>query len=107
MFGQRAGQRVAGLALRKREQFLRPPARLGNAQRRLAQLERRFAQAEQQRAPMRKQRALRRRDEQTGLHKGRLALSPLVDERSEEHTTEHQSLLRISYAVLCLKKKKP
>src|SRR3546814_7122369 len=28
-------------------------------------------------------------------------------QRSEEHTSELQSLLRISYAVLCLKKKKP
>src|SRR3546814_4761537 len=27
-------------------------------------------------------------------------------ERSEEHTSEIQSLMRISYAVLCLKKKK-
>src|SRR3546814_1641876 len=26
--------------------------------------------------------------------------------RSEEHTSEHQSLMRISYAVFCLKKKK-
>src|SRR3546814_10449295 len=25
--------------------------------------------------------------------------------RSEEHTSEHQSLMRISYAVFCLKKK--
>src|SRR3546814_3171838 len=30
-----------------------------------------------------------------------------VDERSEEHTSELQSLMRISYAVVCLKKKKP
>src|SRR3546814_9698790 len=31
---------------------------------------------------------------------------PLVDEiRSEEHTSELQSLMRISYAVFCLKKK--
>src|SRR3546814_10195400 len=29
-----------------------------------------------------------------------------VDERSEEHTSELQSLMRISYAVFCLKKKK-
>src|SRR3546814_5330000 len=29
------------------------------------------------------------------------------DARSEEHTSELQSLMRISYAVLCLKKKKP
>src|SRR3546814_7061254 len=28
------------------------------------------------------------------------------DRRSEEHTSELQSLLRISYAVFCLKKKK-
>src|SRR3546814_3180078 len=29
-----------------------------------------------------------------------------VGERSEEHTSELQSLMRISYAVFCLKKKK-
>src|SRR3546814_7130542 len=29
-----------------------------------------------------------------------------ADERSEEHTSELQSLMRISYAVFCLKKKK-
>src|SRR3546814_6547153 len=28
-------------------------------------------------------------------------------DRSEEHTSELQSLMRISYAVFCLKKKKP
>src|SRR3546814_2500698 len=31
---------------------------------------------------------------------------PVVDARSEEHTSELQSLMRISYAVFCLKKKK-
>src|SRR3546814_8854234 len=31
----------------------------------------------------------------------------LVAHRSEEHTSELQSLMRISYAVFCLKKKKP
>src|SRR3546814_4595509 len=30
---------------------------------------------------------------------------PMVDLRSEEHTSELQSLMRISYAVFCLKKK--
>src|SRR3546814_10321057 len=30
----------------------------------------------------------------------------LIDVRSEEHTSELQSLMRISYAVFCLKKKK-
>src|SRR3546814_3926909 len=29
-----------------------------------------------------------------------------IDNRSEEHTSELQSLMRISYAVFCLKKKK-
>src|SRR3546814_7114968 len=32
-------------------------------------------------------------------------LMPLSDDRSEEHTSELQSLMRISYAVFCLKKK--
>src|SRR3546814_1573318 len=31
---------------------------------------------------------------------------PLYSLRSEEHTSELQSLMRISYAVFCLKKKK-
>src|SRR3546814_3337533 len=30
---------------------------------------------------------------------------PLLGDRSEEHTSELQSLMRISYAVFCLKKK--
>src|SRR3546814_9404617 len=32
-------------------------------------------------------------------------LFPVVSRRSEEHTSELQSLMRISYAVFCLKKK--
>src|SRR3546814_5288966 len=35
-----------------------------------------------------------------------LAAPALAVERSEEHTSELQSLMRISYAVFCLKKKK-
>src|SRR3546814_2301106 len=35
---------------------------------------------------------------------GRMPVSPIW--RSEEHTSELQSLMRISYAVFCLKKKK-
>src|SRR3546814_4787295 len=37
-----------------------------------------------------------------------LALTPFgqIPTRSEEHTSELQSLMRISYAVFCLKKKK-
>src|SRR3546814_3446255 len=33
-------------------------------------------------------------------------LQRMADERSEEHTSELQSLMRTSYAVFCLKKKK-
>src|SRR3546814_7683361 len=33
------------------------------------------------------------------------SLRPSRSERSEEHTSELQSLMRISYAVFCLKKK--
>src|SRR3546814_2025486 len=33
-------------------------------------------------------------------------LPEMVNPRSEEHTSELQSLMRISYAVFCLKKKK-
>src|SRR3546814_6959435 len=49
----------------------------------------------------------------TTLHEGRCCKTPsparrpkLRRYRSEEHTSELQSLMRISYAVLCLKKKK-
>src|SRR3546814_10348802 len=46
-----------------------------------------------------------RRDD-SALH-GRVELSIDIsdDQRSEEHTSELQSLMRISYAVFCLKKK--
>src|SRR3546814_2774896 len=40
---------------------------------------------------------------------GKVVTLPMTDgtgERSEEHTSELQSLMRISYAVFCLKKKK-
>src|SRR3546814_6766307 len=44
------------------------------------------------------------------VHQSRVAVAIVGDarlfERSEEHTSELQSLMRISYAVFCLKKKK-
>src|SRR3546814_1692868 len=40
-----------------------------------------------------------------GAAAGSLSLNK-VGQRSEEHTSELQSLMRISYAVFCLKKKK-
>src|SRR3546814_2126860 len=36
----------------------------------------------------------------------RAVRASLIADRSEEHTSELQSLMRISYAVFCLKKKK-
>src|SRR3546814_6705865 len=39
------------------------------------------------------------------FHLGAPAIGPGRDARSEEHTSELQSLMRISYAVFCLKKK--
>src|SRR3546814_5913408 len=38
-------------------------------------------------------------------YRRRATLSRLLSGRSEEHTSELQSLMRISYAVFCLKKK--
>src|SRR3546814_5375159 len=37
---------------------------------------------------------------------GRRQMLAAIESRSEEHTSELQSLMRISYAVFCLKKKK-
>src|SRR3546814_9528469 len=49
--------------------------------------------------------ALEAADADLGRHtRNRLSLEQQV--RSEEHTSELQSLMRISYAVFCLKKKK-
>src|SRR3546814_2784630 len=42
---------------------------------------------------------------QTPLPRIREALVTVYEGRSEEHTSELQSLMRISYAVFCLKKK--
>src|SRR3546814_5916526 len=42
----------------------------------------------------------------TGAGKGRQVAGIILDNRSEEHTSELQSLMRLSYAVFCLKKNK-
>src|SRR3546814_5034239 len=44
-------------------------------------------------------------DQGVGIVQFDLHLFRVGDERSEEHTSELQSLMRISYAVFCLKKK--
>src|SRR3546814_10742460 len=41
-----------------------------------------------------------------GCERASLTAGGVTAERSEEHTSELQSLMRISYAVFCLKKKK-
>src|SRR3546814_8267674 len=45
--------------------------------------------------------------ERRALETFRQSRRPDAAMRSEEHTSELQSLMRISYAVFCLKKKKP
>src|SRR3546814_5294818 len=42
----------------------------------------------------------------SGLSSSKTAIDGFSETRSEEHTSELQSLMRISYAVFCLKKKK-
>src|SRR3546814_3486405 len=39
-------------------------------------------------------------------HAGKAVARHIIVQRTEEHTSELQSLMRISYAVFCLKKKK-
>src|SRR3546814_7543031 len=68
--------------------------------------------------PGRASRRLWRRPHDLLSNQGRLRMWPphinrpsagqliTVERRSEEHTSELQSLMRISYAVFCLKKKK-
>src|SRR3546814_6655555 len=40
-----------------------------------------------------------------GREGSKYGIAEYIEERSEEHTSELQSLMRISYAVFCLKKK--
>src|SRR3546814_88747 len=46
------------------------------------------------------------REMQAALARCKAILTGILTSRSEEHTSELQSLMRISYAVFCLKKKK-
>src|SRR3546814_1571278 len=48
---------------------------------------------------------VRRGEGEVAVHQGQRQ-QMLQADRSEEHTSELQSLMRISYAVFCLKKKK-
>src|SRR3546814_8493938 len=46
----------------------------------------------------------RLKDEAAAAARAKLAAAKFWENRSEEHTSELQSLMRISYAVFCLKK---
>src|SRR3546814_9140375 len=58
------------------------------------------------RAPESEHRILFLRFEDVAAYEVGVFVGLEVAERSEEHTSELQSLMRISYAVFCLKKKK-
>src|SRR3546814_8390958 len=83
---------------------LRPASSTDEAQRRGVHARRRHVR-------LRDRRSARRQVRDAFQDKGAVHQCPHVrGERSEEHTSEHtselQSLMRISYAVFCLKKKK-
>src|SRR3546814_9882824 len=70
---------------------------------------RRPPQAEARRPPPVRRRIARRNDfggGDDGRASGIGTRCRRTDDRSEEHTSELQSLMRISYAVFCLKKQK-
>src|SRR3546814_2071747 len=88
-----------------RQHFGREAVRLGS----LPQLPAEFAatcpRCSKARAdPLAQHVALELRD--AGQHRRHHPPVGCIDLRSEEHTSELQSLMRISYAVFCLKKKK-
>src|SRR3546814_4463498 len=66
----------------------------------------RRADAAHRRQPAGRGREVGARHPQLGLARIRPARRLLAAQRSEEHTSELQSLMRSSYAVFCLKKKK-
>src|SRR3546814_4163781 len=61
---------------------------------------------QQKREDQHEQRAEREAGERAHLQEASIEAAAVVGGRSEEHTSELQSLMRISYAVFCLKKKK-
>src|SRR3546814_7011095 len=76
----------------------------------LADDDRRFRSGRLSTAPSRREDGFRRRLITTACYRiaGGACASPAFRcerQRSEEHTSELQSLMRISYAVFCLKKK--
>src|SRR3546814_10114806 len=76
---------------------------LGRERRRRARGARQAARGDR---PSRTWRRRRRRSERLVAGLTSFSRHPFSHPRSEEHTSELQSLMRISYAVFCLKKKK-
>src|SRR3546814_3078027 len=69
-------------------------------------LSERPAAYDQDRRLSHQRRGARRSFERESLRQAAKDDLPAAGRRSEEHTSELQSLMRISYAVFCLKKKK-
>src|SRR3546814_8409678 len=67
---------------------------------------RQIAAGEQRQQPQSHQQRLASRRRQPREHRPARRGEVQFAKRSEEHTSELQSLMRISYAVFCLKKKK-
>src|SRR3546814_3320575 len=64
------------------------------------------SEEDEQPQPVRSRKADSRATQQEPRHTEAKAAEETETTRSEEHTSELQSLMRISYAVFCLKKKK-
>src|SRR3546814_2845792 len=97
---RRPAQQPLRLAVRDAAVFGIEGARGGRQAGVVQRLQRRQRGAEQRAAPF---------DDAVAMHGfvvGEVVGARRPRERSEEHTSELQSLMRISYAVFCLKKKK-
>src|SRR3546814_6051335 len=81
----------------------RGPGALGDRRENVAALERAWRAVDTTAAFIAGEAALRRKHAVGRIQGG--ALHTRLDARSEEHTSELQSLMRNSYAVFCLKKK--
>src|SRR3546814_7812092 len=93
-FGRRDVQHQAAAAYHTQQIMTAPPVRL------VAMLYERAIRSLRDAV-----RAIETKDVQTRFKNVERA-SEIIVHRSEEHTSELQSLMRISYAVFCLKKKK-
>src|SRR3546814_9412900 len=68
-------------------------------------LDERSVEINEQARAIEKRRGWTRKDARIGTDRHQTPFAVIDSGRSEEHTSELQSLMRISYAVFCLKKK--